>query len=56
MVPITTSGNPFVVIDASMDSLKTGQELLRDEKVKQQLSAAYFAGQVSSPNFVQGHW
>lgn len=51
---ITTSGNPFgAVIDAAMDSLKTGQELLKDEKVKQQLSA-YFAGQAASaPNFVQ---
>lgn len=51
---ITTSGNPFgAVIEAAMDSLKTGQELLKDESIRQQI-AAYFAGQAASaPNFVQ---
>lgn len=51
---ITTSGNPAgAVLDAAMDVMKTGSELLKDDNVKKQLMA-YFAGQAASaPNFVQ---
>lgn len=51
---ITTSGNPAgAVLDAAMDVMKTGSELLKNEDVKKQLMA-YFAGQAASaPNFVQ---
>ncbi len=51
---ITTSDNPAsAVLDAAMDVMKTGSELLKNENVKKQLMA-YFAGQAASaPNFVQ---
>lgn len=51
---ITTSGNPAgAVLDAAMDVMKTGSELVKDDSVKKQLMA-YFAGQAASaPNFVQ---
>jgi len=51
---ISNSGNPAgAVLDAAMDVMKTGSELLKNEDVKKQLMA-YFAGQAASaPSFVQ---
>ncbi len=51
---ISSGSNPIkAVVDAGLDVIKTGQELLKDDSVKKQLMA-YFAGQAASaPNFVQ---
>ena len=51
---IENSGNPVeAVVTAAVDVLKTGAELLKNEEIKQQLTA-YFAGQAASaPSFGQ---
>jgi hypothetical protein len=51
---ISSGSNPIkAVVDAGLDVIKTGQEALKDDSIKKQISA-YFAGQAASaPNFVQ---